>query len=122
MTNRDNTVTARDAIDLGEVKRKLVARAAELGFNALGVANVEISEDEGHLIKWLERGFHGEMGYMTRHGLMRSRPQALAPGTVRVLSARMDYWPDTARAADEVLADGVRIECTDLRRGIESNG
>jgi len=105
MTNRDNTATARHTIDLGEVKRKLVARAAELGFNALGVAHVDIPEDERHLIKWLAHGFHGEMGYMARHGLMRSRPPALAPGTVRVVSARMDYWPDAARAADAVLAD-----------------
>ncbi|HUJ54099.1 MAG TPA: tRNA epoxyqueuosine(34) reductase QueG, partial [Steroidobacteraceae bacterium] len=105
MTNRDNTATARHSIDLGEVKRKLVARAAELGFNALGVAHVDIPEDERHLIKWLAHGFHGEMGYMARHGLMRSRPPALAPGTVRVVSARMDYWPDAARAADAVLAD-----------------
>ena len=105
MTNRDNTATARHSIDLGEVKRKLVARAAELGFNALGVAHVDIPEDERHLIKWLAHGFHGEMGYMARHGLMRCRPPALVPGTVRVVSARMDYWPDAARAADAVLAD-----------------
>ncbi|HYC10273.1 MAG TPA: QueG-associated DUF1730 domain-containing protein, partial [Steroidobacteraceae bacterium] len=105
MTNRDNTATARDTLDLGEVKGELVARAVELGFNALGVAQVDIPEDERHLINWLAHGFHGEMGYMARHGLMRSRPQALAPGTVRVVSARMDYWPDAARAADAVLAD-----------------
>ena len=106
MTNRDNTANCRDEIDLGAVKRELVARARELGFNALGVTHVDIPEDERHLEEWLEHGFHGEMGYMKRHGLMRSRPQALAPGTVRVVSARMDYWPDAARDADAVLSDG----------------
>ena len=93
-------------IDLEEVKRELAARAAALGFAAIGVANIEIPEDERHLLKWLAAGFHGEMDYMERHGVLRSRPQQLAPGTVRVISARMDYWPEEARAADEVLADG----------------
>jgi epoxyqueuosine reductase len=106
MTHRDNTAATRHAIDLSAVKGELVARARELGFNALGVANVDIPDDEQHLIQWLGQGLHGEMGYMERHGLMRSRPQELAPGTVRVVSARMDYWPDGARDAEAVLADG----------------
>jgi len=93
-------------IDLEEVKRELAARAAALGFAAIGVASIEIPEDERHLLKWLAAGFHGEMDYMERHGVLRSRPQQLAPGTVRVISARMDYWPDEARDAEEVLADG----------------
>lgn len=54
---------------------------------------------------WLEAGFHGEMGYMQRHGLMRSRPAELAPGTLRVVSVRMNYWPSDARNAREVLSD-----------------
>jgi epoxyqueuosine reductase len=93
-------------IDLHEVKRELAARAAALGFAAIGVASLEIPEDERHLLKWLAAGFHGEMAYMERHGVLRSRPQQLAPGTVRVVSARMDYWPPEAREAEEVLADG----------------
>ncbi|HYX73153.1 MAG TPA: tRNA epoxyqueuosine(34) reductase QueG [Steroidobacteraceae bacterium] len=93
-------------MDLSLVKRELASRAAELGFAAIGVASIEIPEDERHLLNWLAAGFHGEMDYMERHGILRSRPQQLAPGTVRVISARMDYWPQEARAADEVLADG----------------
>jgi len=92
-------------IDLHEVKRELGSRAAALGFSAIGVASIEIPEDERHLLKWLAAGLHGEMEYMERHGVLRSRPQQLAPGTVRVISARMDYWPEDARAAEEVLAD-----------------
>ena len=42
---------------------------------------------------WLDAGYHGEMDYMHRHGSMRSRPAELAPGTVRVISVRMNYWP-----------------------------
>jgi epoxyqueuosine reductase len=93
-------------IDLHELKGELAARATALGFAAVGVASIEIPEDERHLLRWLAEGFHGEMDYMERHGLMRSRPQQLAPGTVRVVSARMDYWPGASREAEAVLADG----------------
>jgi epoxyqueuosine reductase len=95
-----------DAIDLPQVKRELVDRARELGFSQLGVTDVEIPEDERHLLRWLEAGFHGDMDYMHRHGTMRSRPQELAPGSVRVVSVRMDYWPGDAAAAQGTLADG----------------
>ena len=83
----------------------MAARATALGFAAIGVANIEIPEDERHLLRWLAEGFHGEMDYMERHGVMRSRPQQLAPGTLRVVSARMDYWPVDAAAPEAVLAD-----------------
>jgi epoxyqueuosine reductase len=93
------------SIDLHAAKLELAARARALGFGQLGVASVAIPEDEQHLLRWLEAGFHGEMDYMRRHGVLRSRPADLAPGTVRVISVRMDYWPGNARDADEVLAD-----------------
>src|SRR5215469_14199676 len=99
-------MTEAPPIDLAEVKRELASRAAALGFAAIGVASIDIPEDERHLLRWLAQGFHGEMEYMERHGVMRSRPQQLSPGTVRVVSARMDYWPEGSREADEVLADG----------------
>jgi len=98
-------MTEAQPFDLNEVKRELASGAAALGFAAIGVASIEIPEDERHLLRWLDEGFHGEMDYMERHGVMRSRPQQLAPGTVRVVSARMDYWPAGARDAEEVLAD-----------------
>src|SRR5256884_8939785 len=91
--------------DLHALRGELSERARALGFDALGVASVDIPEDERHLLKWLSDGFHGEMHYMQRHGLMRSRPQQLHPGTVRVVSARMDYWPAEARDARSVLQD-----------------
>jgi epoxyqueuosine reductase len=92
-------------IDLNALKGELTMRARALGFAALGVADVTIPEDERHLLRWLADGFHGEMRYMQRHGVKRSRPQELVPGTVRVVSARLDYWPDEARDAQAVLAD-----------------
>jgi epoxyqueuosine reductase len=85
--------------------RDLRAWAGELGFQALGIAGIELEEDERQLLDWLAQGQHGEMGYMQRHGLRRSRPDELVPGTLRVISARMDYWPPAARPADAVLAE-----------------
>ena len=80
--------------------------AAELGFSRAGVAGIDLSEDETRLVNWLAAGRHGEMGYMARHGRKRSRPADLLPGTLRVISVRMDYWPGgAARPAAEVLAD-----------------
>ena len=92
-------------IDLHAAKLELLSQARALGFGQIGVASVDIQEDERHLLRWLEAGFHGEMGYMERHGVLRSRPADLVPGTVRVISVRMDYWPGTARDAGEVLGD-----------------
>jgi len=92
-------------IDLNAAKLELAVRARALGFGGIGVSNVAIPEDEQHLLRWLEAGFEGEMDYMRRHGVLRSRPADLVPGTVRVISVRMDYWPELARDAHEVLND-----------------
>ncbi len=81
------------------------ALAAELGFSGLGVSGLDLAVAEQRLETWLARGYHGEMGWMARHGRKRSRPQALVPGTVRVISARLDYWPQTAAPAWPVLDD-----------------
>jgi len=92
-----------DTGDLGALRTRLDARARELGFAALGVAGIDLPEDERRLQAWLHAGHHGEMHYMQRHGTRRSRPAELLPGTLRVICARMDYWPAEARAAGAVL-------------------
>ena len=94
-----------EILDLHATKQALIDGARALGFSKLGVTRVEIAEDAGHLLRWLDAGFHGEMQYMQKHGAMRSRPQELVPGTVRVLSVRMDYWPADCADAEAVLAD-----------------
>jgi epoxyqueuosine reductase len=75
----------------------LVARirqwARELGFSQIGVAGVDLSAAEPGLLAWLDNGFHGDMAYMQTHGLRRARPAELVPGTVSVVTARMDYLP-----------------------------
>ena len=80
--------------------------AAELGFARTGVAAIELADDEAHFRDWLRDGFNGHMEYMSRHGSKRTRPAELLPGTVSCISTRMDYWPDEAADAHEILADG----------------
>ncbi|MEJ2141522.1 MAG: tRNA epoxyqueuosine(34) reductase QueG [Gammaproteobacteria bacterium] len=75
---------------------------SELGFQSIGVSNVDLSETEADLQKWLDAGFHGDMDWMAHHGKKRTRPAELEPGTVSIISARMDYYPD-ARQAEAVL-------------------
>ena len=77
----------------------------QLGFQQIGIADIDLSEAETWLQKWLAAGFHGEMDYMARHGARRSRPAELVPGTVRVIAARMDYWPPDAAEPWLVLRD-----------------
>ncbi len=67
--------------------------AAALGFSQIGVADVDLSSAEAGLLAWLHNGFHGGMDYMAAHGLKRARPAELVPGSVRVITARMDYLP-----------------------------
>lgn len=65
----------------------------ELGFQQIGIADIDLSQYEQRFLDWLENNFHGEMDYMARHGSKRYRPAELVPGTIRVISARMDYLP-----------------------------
>jgi len=82
--------------------------ARELGFGAVGITDTELGEHEARLLDWLDRGRHGEMDYMARHGTRRSRPAELVPGTLRVISVRMDYFPPDAAPAEAVLDDPER--------------
>ncbi|MEO0573865.1 MAG: tRNA epoxyqueuosine(34) reductase QueG [Pseudomonadota bacterium] len=77
--------------------------AAELGFSALGVTDTDLALSEARLQEWLANDYHGSMHYMQRHGVKRSRPAALLPGTVRVISVRMDYLTDTQADACALL-------------------
>src|SRR5258706_2229203 len=72
--------------------------AAAEGFSQIGVADVDLGSAEPGLLQWLDNGFHGAMGYMAAHGLKRARPAELVPGTLRVITARMDYLPRAAPA------------------------
>ncbi len=95
--------TATTEIDYTEVSRSIKAWASELGFQQAGITDTDLSEDEAYLFKWLDRQMHGQMNYMERHGTRRSRPDELVPGTIRVISLRMDYLPADASHPANVL-------------------
>ena len=80
-------------INGNQLVSQMQAWARELGFSQIGVAGVDLSSAEPGLLAWLSQGFHGDMAYMASHGLKRARPAELVPGTVSVLTARMDYLP-----------------------------
>ena len=80
--------------------------AAELGFQQAGIADCELGQAETRLMEWLARGWHGDMDYMTAHGSRRSRPAELVPGTLRVITVRMNYFPPESRDSWEVLGEG----------------
>ncbi|MES2887449.1 MAG: tRNA epoxyqueuosine(34) reductase QueG [Pseudomonadota bacterium] len=87
------TATPRSVPDHDTVLSFLRQQGQALGFSQIGVAGVDLSAAEPGLLAWLAAGFHGEMDYMARHGLRRARPAELVPGTLSVVTARMDYLP-----------------------------
>ena len=91
-------------MDYQSLADKIRQWGQELGFQKIAIADVALDEHEQHLQQWLAAGFHGEMDYMARHGSKRSRPAELQPGTVRVITARMDYLPPDTQIV-EVLND-----------------
>lgn len=78
----------------------------ELGFGQIGITDTDLSTAESAHREWVAKGFHGAMDYMAKHGDKRTRPAELVPGTVRVISARMDYLPPQARDSIAVMEDG----------------
>lgn len=78
----------------------------ELGFSEIGITDTDLSAAEERYRQWILKGFHGAMDYMAKHGDKRTRPAELIPGTLRVISVRMDYLPPQARDSEEVMQDG----------------
>jgi len=83
----------------------LKTRALQLGFDACRITDTDLAEHETHLLNWLNNGFHGSMDYMQRHGVRRSRPDELVPGTIRIISVRLTYYPEQGANATSVLND-----------------
>ncbi|HET6546762.1 MAG TPA: tRNA epoxyqueuosine(34) reductase QueG [Rhodanobacteraceae bacterium] len=98
-------VSPMNAIDYAALGADIRHWGTELGFQQVGIAGTDVGEDETRLLNWLDAGRQGDMAYMARHGSKRSRPADLEPGTLRVISVRMDYVPPDARDAWEVLGD-----------------
>lgn len=74
----------------------------ELGFQQIGISNIDLKAHEQHLNDWLAEGYHGDMGFMAKHGTKRTRPDELEPGTQRVICARMDYLPADAQSIEQL--------------------
>ena len=83
--------------------RRIREWALQLGFSQIGVAGVDLSSAEAGLLAWLSNGFHGEMAYMQTHGLKRARPAELVPGTLSVVTVRMDYLPRATQEGWQAL-------------------
>jgi epoxyqueuosine reductase len=97
-------------IDFAALALHIKAWGAELGFSKVAVAGIDLVEDELHLNEYLRQGRHGTMAYLASHGTKRSHPAELQPGTIRVISTRMEYFSDdiSRRHAWHILGDGER--------------
>ncbi|HEY6241123.1 MAG TPA: tRNA epoxyqueuosine(34) reductase QueG [Burkholderiales bacterium] len=93
--------------DLAMLAATIKAWGRELGFQAVGIADTDLSAAEPKLSAWLASGYAGELDYMRKHGSKRTRPASLVPGTLRIISARMDYRPHAAESWG-ILADGTK--------------
>jgi epoxyqueuosine reductase len=100
------TLVASDLNELISLAVDIKRWGVELGFNQVGIADTDLSAAEAGHQEWLEKGFHGAMDYMAKHGTKRTRPAELVPGTLRVISVRMDYLPPNAKNSEEVMNEG----------------
>jgi len=87
------------AINYTELTEKIQQWSKELGFSQVGFSDIDLSEHEAAFTQWIANNYHGNMDYMARHGLMRTRPNELVEGTVSCISVRMDYLPQNAQFA-----------------------
>ncbi len=87
------------------MSRDLKRWGLELGFNHIGITDTDLQAAEAEHLAWVKKGFHGEMDYMAKHGVKRTRPAELVPNTIRVISARLDYLPANTAASEAILQD-----------------
>jgi epoxyqueuosine reductase len=78
---------------------------------------VNLTEAEPGLKAWLAAGFHGSMNYMASHGLKRARPAESVPGTVSVITVRMDYLPSNE---DKLSAETAWQSLEQAQQGVVS--
>jgi epoxyqueuosine reductase len=93
------------APDFAALARDIKRWGEELGFQQIGITDCELGAAEERLRAWLARGWHGDMDYMAAHGVKRSRPAELIPGTIRIISARLNYVPPAGAPPHAVLED-----------------
>ncbi|WP_051303178.1 tRNA epoxyqueuosine(34) reductase QueG [Psychromonas aquimarina] len=93
------TNTKIEQLDLSALSENIKLWGKALGFQEVGITDIALKQHESKLQQWLDNSYHGEMDYMEKHGMKRARPDELHPGTLRVISVRMDYLPDNAQFA-----------------------
>ncbi|AJI94929.1 tRNA epoxyqueuosine(34) reductase QueG [Yersinia ruckeri] len=86
-------------LDLNQLAQHIKQWGQSLGFQQVGICDTDLSQEEPRLQAWLDKQYHGEMAWMARHGMLRARPHELLPGTLRVISVRMNYLPAKAAFA-----------------------
>ena len=91
--------------NFSDLTRNIKTWGKELGFDEIGISDTDLSAEENHLQQWLHDGRHGDMDYMARHGTKRARPHELVPGTVRVISVRLNYVAPNAKESWSVIED-----------------
>lgn len=87
-----------DQQDFAQLAELIKTWSQDLGFQQVGITNTDLADAEKFLDNWIAKGFHGDMTYMHRHGRKRSQPELLHPGTIRVISVRMDYQTEVGNA------------------------
>ncbi|MFV0548876.1 MAG: tRNA epoxyqueuosine(34) reductase QueG [Limnobaculum xujianqingii] len=91
-------------LDLNLLAQHIKQWGQALGFQQVGICDTDLTLEEPRLQAWLDKQYHGDMAWMARYGMMRARPHELEPGTLRVISVRMNYLPPHASFAKS-LAD-----------------
>ena len=98
-------MTPPTTTDFAQLANDVKTWGRALGFQEIGISDTELTREENYLQQWLDSGYHGDMDYMARHGSARARPGELVPGTLRVISARLNYQPLTARDSWATIDD-----------------
>ena len=74
----------------------------ELGFQHVGIADINLEKHKIALQNWLDNGFHGDMQWLAENQDKRLAPEKLVPGTLRVISVCMAYLPENAQFAQNL--------------------
>jgi epoxyqueuosine reductase len=93
-----NQMPVADELILASLASSIKQWGRKLGFADIRITDIDLAQAEAGLMAWLAAGFHGQMDYMASHGVKRARPAELVPGTIRVITARMDYLPQSTKA------------------------
>lgn len=96
-----------ETVDFNKLSEQIKHQGNLLGFQQVGICDTQLDEAEQHLSDWIDNGYHADMDYMDKHGTKRTRPAELVPGTITIISVRLDYLPANDDS-EATLNDGER--------------